>query len=344
MVGTATSSVTQVGCQFDYGSVITATGTTNWSCQLPSGGSTWKMNSSHTITVGIKSGASLSGTTSISVTKGNNKDINGDGYPDAVVGGLLYSTGTGAAYIFYGGSGGVSSTPVTTLIGQATPEGFGSSIALGDLNGDGFADVVVGAYDYNTATGAVYIYNGGSGGVSTTPTTTLTGTSYDELFGCSVAVGDINGDGYTDLVVGVSGYSSGTGEVLIYNGASGGISTAPSGSSLAPPPVRDLVGPLRWVILMVTDMRMSWWERQATVPMREITYNGTSGYISSPTTILTGPSSGEGFGSSLAVGDVNWRSYCGCRGGSDRLQFRNWGRVMLIRVLLGGCQRLQPPP
>ena len=78
----------------------------------------------------------------------------------------------------------------------------------GDVNGDGYADVVVGARGYSSSTGRAYVYLGGPGGLATTAATTLTGEATSDYFGCSVATaGDVNGDGYADVVVGARGYS-----------------------------------------------------------------------------------------------------------------------------------------
>ena len=79
----------------------------------------------------------------------------------------------------------------------------------GDVNGDGYADVIVGADGYSSDTGRAYVYHGGGDGLSASPAFTATGEATDNNFGFSVAgAGDVNGDGYADVIVGAYGYSS----------------------------------------------------------------------------------------------------------------------------------------
>ena len=134
------------------------------------------------------------------------RDIDGDGRADLVVGAPLRPVDTlaaaGAVDVFRGGA--LGSGRWQTLTGEAANDWFGQSVAVGDLDGDGKAEVIVGA-PFNdragSAAGAVFIYRGGA--LTNTPWKILTGEFPNDQFGWSVAyVGDVDGDGFGDLVVG----------------------------------------------------------------------------------------------------------------------------------------------
>ena len=86
----------------------------------------------------------------------------------------------------------------------------------GDVNGDGYSDVIAGAYGYSTNTGRAYIYYGGAT-IDTVADVTMTGEAASNFFGRSVSIaGDVNGDGYSDVIAGAFQYSSATGRAYIY--------------------------------------------------------------------------------------------------------------------------------
>lgn len=145
-------------------------------------------------------------------------DVNGDGRDDFAVG-APYANNAGAnagrVYIFYGGNP-ISATANLILEGQAPGERFGWSIAaVGDFNGDGRADFVVGAPYSNTGgieRGAAYVYYGRSGGPNTTPDLVLGGTLAYERFGWSVAgVDRFLGGNARCLAVGAPSNAAGAG-------------------------------------------------------------------------------------------------------------------------------------
>lgn len=164
-------------------------------------------------------------------------DINGDGYDDILVSAPLYDvagqTNAGIVYIFTGSAAGLSSTPAFQLsLGKATTR-FGASIAGADVNGDGYSDIVIGAYvdDGQTGNDGIYIYHGGLSGPSSIPTATLRYSQPNTYFGNAVATaGDINADGYDDILVGAPYYDGdkvNEGAVLLYAGSPAGIQTTP---------------------------------------------------------------------------------------------------------------------
>ena len=166
-------------------------------------------------------------------------DVNGDGYDDVIIGAYAYDNGQtdeGGAFLYLGSSSGLSATPSWTVEGDKDYADFGCSVSsAGDVNGDGYDDVVVGAMGYDngeTAEGRAFLYLGSSSGLSATPSWTAEGDQVGAVFGILVSiVGDVNGDGYDDVVIGAIGYSNGQmaeGRAFLYLGSSSGLSAAPS--------------------------------------------------------------------------------------------------------------------
>ena len=145
-------------------------------------------------------------------------DWNADGKTDLAVGAYTYSSSTGRAYIFYN-DGSIPTTAASAdvvITGEAS-SAFGFSLISGDWNADGKTDLAVGASAYSSYAGRAYIfYNDGS--IPTTAATAdviITGEA-SSYFGTSLASGDFNADGKTDLAIGASGYSTNTGRSYIF--------------------------------------------------------------------------------------------------------------------------------
>jgi hypothetical protein len=142
-------------------------------------------------------------------------DVNGDGYEDFIIG----AYGAAKAYLYFGGPG-RDNIPDVVYSGEAN-SAFGSCVAAaGDVNGDGYADVIIGANHYNSSIGRAYLYYGGAS-PDNLPDLVLTGESAGNLFGsCIAGLGDFNGDGYDDIAIGAPGVSTNTGRVYLYFGGS----------------------------------------------------------------------------------------------------------------------------
>ncbi|HEV8321860.1 MAG TPA: integrin alpha, partial [Myxococcota bacterium] len=198
----------------------------------------------------------------LGTTVANAGDVNGDSFSDLLVAAV---NGSGLGYVFlYWGGRAFDKTPDQEFSGEAAGDWFGESCAAaGDVNADGYGDVLIGAFANDGVGidgGRAYLYLGGPAGVAPTPEMILTGAATGDYFGTLVAgVSDLNGDAIDDFVVGAArSDAAGTdaGAVYVFFGWGGGAADAiPDGiltgsaaddrfgiavASLAPPYVRRM--------------------------------------------------------------------------------------------------------
>jgi hypothetical protein len=168
-------------------------------------------------------------------------DVNGDGYDDVIAGAGGYGAGEageGAAFIFLGSAAGiVGNDPASAharLESDQADANLRAVASAGDVNGDGYADVIVGAHNYDaglTNEGAAFIFLGSSTGIANgdpgNAHAQLEGNQASALMGLSVAsAGDVNGDGYGDVIVAAYNYDAGQtdeGAAFIFLGSASGI-------------------------------------------------------------------------------------------------------------------------
>jgi hypothetical protein len=168
----------------------------------------------------------LEGSSSFAFNVASAGDVNGDGYADVLVDDAFN------AHLYLGGPDGIGATPVSLTVADGPAHAAG----VGDVNGDGFGDVVVAAFLDDNWSGSADLYLGSAGGLVSMPVGLIHSAVAYGMFAYDVeAAGDVNGDGYADVIVGAAGYQH---EGLLYPGGAGGLSStpttlaAPSGSSL----------------------------------------------------------------------------------------------------------------
>ncbi|WP_181234340.1 FG-GAP repeat protein [Enhygromyxa salina] len=186
---------------------------------------------------------------------GARADFNGDGYDDLAIGtpgealgsnlpwagavNVLYGSGTGLTVVgnqlWHQDSAGVD--------GAAEPgDGFGATLAVGDFNADGFADLAIGAPYESIGMlangGAVNVLYGSGAGLTATgnqlwhqdSANILGAAEADDLFGWALTSADFNNDGYHDLAIGVPAEDIGgladAGAVNVIYGSAAGLSAA----------------------------------------------------------------------------------------------------------------------
>ena len=262
-------------------------------------------------------------------------DVDGDGVPDLFVAAPYYSNNgiskEGAALLFSGaqlGLGGTFGFSNATWFVESgvTNAQFGFSVAAGDVNGDGFTDVVVGAPTYPNSPlaplGRVFVYLGSSNGLATTPATMLIPKSVDGFsqhsFGYSVAVVDLNHDGFADVIVGAPLFDNGLsnqGAIFVYPGSASGVSTSP---------IRTLTGGVAgaqfgYAVASAGDVDGDGYgdvlvgapyhpgsDSQREQGYASLFRGSASGIISTPATSWFGGANFSHFGADLAgVGDLN---------------------------------------
>ncbi|MBL8684685.1 MAG: FG-GAP repeat protein [Myxococcales bacterium] len=153
-------------------------------------------------------------------------DFDGDGFADVVTGApntpIAGATHAGAVYFYEGSATGLAADPAREYVGAATDRLGLSVAAAGDINGDGFADVMLGAPEASFATGYVGVVLGNARGLPSTFSSTLRGATSNQRFGSRIAaIGDVNGDGYGDVAI-ASSHASGPSVVEVFLGSASG--------------------------------------------------------------------------------------------------------------------------
>ena len=250
-------------------------------------------------------------------------DVDNEGQSDLVIGAPGYSNGEpneGRVYLFLRGASAFPATPSSTFESNVPDAELGASVATaGDVNGDGYADMIVGAPGFSSDRGRAYLFLGrGALGFPSAPDWTFEGGHSGERFGSVVATaGDVNQDGYSDVLIGAPGYSGVNpqeGRVYLFLGT-------PSGFGLQLAPVTVLDGGLPGGRFGTAAAIAGDFDRDGRADVlvgapasvgsptsaRVLAFRGSSsipGLETSPFATLTGAAA-DSFGAAVSGGDCN---------------------------------------
>jgi hypothetical protein len=162
-------------------------------------------------------------------------DFDHDSFDDLAIGAPNESingvSGSGAVYVTFGTPQGLDhfggqiwNQPLLNASNVAF-DNFGWSLASGDFNDDGFADLAIDVRGKNTGAGRVYVLYGSPTRLSSIGAQNLQQTSpvVGSAFGWALAAADFNRDGVDDLAIGVPGFNSASGEVIVMRGTGFGL-------------------------------------------------------------------------------------------------------------------------
>jgi hypothetical protein len=264
-------------------------------------------------------------------------DVNGDGFSDVIVGANAYDNGEdgeGRAFVYLGSSAGLSTTAAWTAESDQAFANFGWSVATaGDVNDDGFSDVIVGAWDYDNGEateGRAFAYHGSAAGLGLTPAWTAESNQAGAFFGWSVATaGDVNGDGFSDVIVGAMGYDNGQldeGRAYVYHGSASGLAATTTWTAES----NQASANFGWSVATAGDLRGNGFssvivgaplaENGQTDEGRAFVYHGSaSGLSTSFAWVAEGNQAGAILGGTVATaGDVNGDGFSDVIIGAER--------------------------
>ena len=166
-------------------------------------------------------------------------DVNNDGFDDIVAGAFGYNSGSsyeGKAFLYLGSASGPSTTAVWTAESNQASAYFGHCVSsAGDVNNDGYDDVIIGSVYWTNAhtnEGKVFLYLGNATGLNTTAAWTYEpNQAYANAGSVINFAGDVNNDGFDDIIIGMSQFNGAFadgGRLLVFYGSVSGLPLTPS--------------------------------------------------------------------------------------------------------------------
>ena len=250
----------------------------------------------------------------------NAGDVNGDGCEDLLVGatGVVDNWGypTGKSYVYFGGNHSHAS-PDWVVEGENSGDKFGGTVSTaGDVNNDGFDDVLVSATGFTQSggEGKAYLFLGSASGPETSDSWTTRGYWQNVIQGWSLAgIGDINGDGFDDIALGAAGSFSeltGSGRVQVYIGSGTGWMTLDN--SWTTSTTNTLLG---YSVTGIGDVNQDGFDDfafseplfdNAALGKVRVFLGDSTGFPDDPALEMVGTQSNQLFGSDVStIGDIN---------------------------------------